>query len=430
MAGTLPLPPARAIPNTYSESFSHWFKAGDKDSQLSEERLLRRLSVFRSPNEEDSTMPRSANARISQIQLSHKDHKMNTLSIIPTTPSTSASPPPPIVIFHGYGAGLGFFLSNFESMAKFAAEKGVPVHFVDWLGMGRSSRPSFKIKAKKDDVDGRVKETEDWFLGPMEEWREKMGIEKMTLVGHSLGGYLSSVYALQNPSRVQRLVLLSPAGIPAKDDSLPPAEDIDPPPNSTNIPPSSSTTSLNSTSSKNAPSPSKNGPPAEKETWQRRLFTYAWDAGLSPFSVARSIGVIAPLWIGKYTQRRFPALDEDATKDLHAYLVNIVLLKGSGEHAFSHLLSVGAHARKPIEHRIHSLKVPVTFVYGEHDWMDPIGGLRCRERLEKVKGYNHEVSVEVVPKAGHHVYIDNPTAVNKLLWREGEKALREAREQR
>jgi cardiolipin-specific phospholipase len=36
----------------------------------------------------------------------------------------------------------------------------------------------------------------------------------MTLIGHSLGGYLSTAYALRYPSRVDRLVLLSPAGIP------------------------------------------------------------------------------------------------------------------------------------------------------------------------------------------------------------------------
>lgn len=36
----------------------------------------------------------------------------------------------------------------------------------------------------------------------------------MTLIGHSLGGYLSTAYALKYPSRVDRLVLLSPAGIP------------------------------------------------------------------------------------------------------------------------------------------------------------------------------------------------------------------------
>jgi len=132
-----------------------------------------------------------------------------------------------LVVLHGYGAGLGFFTLNFHALAQWATRRSAPVYAVDWLGMGRSARVPFKVKSKLSDTAGRVKETEDFFVESLEEWREKMDLEKMTLVGHSLGGYLSAAYALRYPQRVERLILLSPAGVPAGKDTSVPGEELD-----------------------------------------------------------------------------------------------------------------------------------------------------------------------------------------------------------
>jgi cardiolipin-specific phospholipase len=75
-------------------------------------------------------------------------------------------------------------------------------------------------------------------------------------------------------------------------------------------------------------------------------------------------------------------------------------------------------------------------VDGEHDWMDPVGGMTSIDNL-KAAG-NEKARMYIVPRAGHHgkplcfhfclqlaltwssltVYLDNAKAVNKLLIRE------------
>jgi len=114
-----------------------------------------------------------------------------------------------VVIIHGYGAGLGFFYKNFEPLSRLP---GWRLHALDLLGMGRSTRPAFRIHAK--DHEGKIREAEDWFIDALEEWRVKSKIDKFTLLGHSLGGYMATAYALKYPGRLKKLVLISPVGIP------------------------------------------------------------------------------------------------------------------------------------------------------------------------------------------------------------------------
>ena len=199
--------------------------SGQKQAQIAEERLLRRMNTFRGADEPDTAAPMSANARVSQIQLSDKSQTINMLSIQPTTPATTSGTST-TVILHGYGAGLGFFSPNLDTLSTWVSKRGQPVYLLDWLGMGRSSRPTFKVTAKHANTHQRVTQAEDFFLDALEEWRGKMNIDKMNLVGHSLGAYLVTAYALKYPQHVERLVLLSPAGVNAGPDSTLPDDEL------------------------------------------------------------------------------------------------------------------------------------------------------------------------------------------------------------
>ena len=354
------LPPAREIPSAFAASVRSWWSAGEKQSAISEERLLRsvsdnqshtltynitrRLPFFRPQKLSSSSSSDSPIvAHSTRVDLDAPKHYLNTLTIKSTSPSPTA--PPPAVVLHGYGAGLGFFFQNFPSLAKWAGRRGSSVYALDWLGMGRSARVPFTVKAKRDDVAGRVSEAESFFVDSLEQWRVKMGLEKMTLIGHSLGAYFSVVYALKHPTRVNKLVLLSPAGVPRDPDATVPTKE-----------PTEKRDKQGSGTVESATQARVDEIRAEQkvdktpESRSRRLLMYLWEEGWSPFQIVRSTMFWGPMLIGKvgcnrfvetvyiniyliqYSSRRFSGLSEEDTRDMHDYIMNITLAKGSGEY--------------------------------------------------------------------------------------------------
>lgn len=147
--------------------------------------------------------PRQWNSEL--VQLAGKARALNEFSVTRLDEAVDNN----LVMLHGYGAGLGFFYKNFEGLSR---QPNWKLYALDMLGMGRSSRPSFKIHAKER--EDKIKEAESWFVDALEEWRIKRGIEKMTLLGHSLGGYMAVAYALKYPGHLNKLILASPVGIP------------------------------------------------------------------------------------------------------------------------------------------------------------------------------------------------------------------------
>lgn len=68
------------------------------------------------------------------------------------------------------------------------------------------------------------------------------------------------------------------------------------------------------------------------------------------------------------------------------YLYNILASDGSGEFALKHILEPFGWPREALEGRLEALgSTPVTFVYGQHDWMDPKHGVRVCKQLGKLR---------------------------------------------
>ncbi|KAK5751692.1 hypothetical protein LTS12_018221 [Elasticomyces elasticus] len=375
------------------------------------------------------------------VQLSGKNRFLNEFSVERLNETTSNN----LVLLHGYGAGLGFYYKNFESLSRLPHWK---LYALDMPGMGRSSRPPFTIKSK--DREGKVREAESWFVDALEEWRVKRGIEKMTLMGHSLGGYMAY------PGRLDKLILASPVGIP--EDPYAVSEAMPTEAEANNIAKEFADAETENLPSHQQPQKSSGAQPPPRRPYSKWLTTL-WDANISPFSVVRFAGPLGPRLVSGWTSRRFAHLPAEEAQALHDYSYSLFRQKGSGEYALAYILAPGAFARSPLIRRIQGVGrqylephsepsvdnadrpasredvkrvretgIPVVFYYGDHDWMDVKGGRDAIERMgeekrkalanatdEEMRLENGDVKVRVVKNAGHHVYLDGAEEFNKMV---------------
>lgn len=376
------------------------------------------------------------------VQLSGKNRALNEVSVERVGEETEEN----LVMIHGYGAGLGFFYKNFEPLSRI---RGLKLYALDMLGMGNSSRPPFKIHAKEK--EDQVIEAESWFIDALEEWRKARKIERFTLLGHSLGGYLAVSYAIKYPGRLKKLILASPVGIPEDPYAV----------NASMPEPTSST--LQNEFSQDQQTITDDAPKntAPKVALKRPLpnwLVWLWDANISPFSIVRMTGPLGPRFVSGWSSRRFNHLPPDEAQALHDYAFSIFKQKGSGEYALAYILAPGAYARRPVINRIQEVGrqlipqpdgaepiretgIPVVFMYGENDWMDVNGGLQAQEKLKKAKlkallhgtdeekrRENGSSRVVLVPKSGHHLYLDNPEEFNEVIRKEIVKTMEEERQ--
>lgn len=101
---------------------------------------------------------------------------------------------PVVVLLHGLGGNSTNWAFNTPALAaKFRVV--VP----DQVGFGQSDKPLVNYRV------GTYVDFLDKFLSELK-------VERATLVGNSMGGWIAALYALRYPSKVERLVLVDAAG--------------------------------------------------------------------------------------------------------------------------------------------------------------------------------------------------------------------------
>eukprot|EP00536_Pseudo-nitzschia_multiseries_P013869 jgi/Psemu1/245705/estExt_Genewise1.C_6260008 len=268
------------------------------------------------------------------------------------------------------------------------------VYAVDMLGWGLSARPPFD-EVKDSET---IRSAEDFFVESLEAWRSMNGIDTMILAGHSFGGYVAVAYAERYPEHVDRIVLLSPLGVP---------DEADP-----NV--------------------------RQKMEWLQSslrgkaflgLFKTMFD-WTTPGGVIRSFTEYRGSAMSRnYVNRRLPEItDADESETLSDLLYINAVLPPSGEYFLQSILNSTMMAKKPLLFRVPNLRVKsVTFMYGTKDWMELSGGMYTQalsDRLSKQLGGSHthslssvtpDVNVYLVPNAGHLLILQNPEQVNACM---------------
>ncbi|XP_050992156.1 1-acylglycerol-3-phosphate O-acyltransferase ABHD5 [Labeo rohita] len=264
----------------------------------------------------------------------------------------------PLVLLHGFGSGVGLWVKNLPALAQ----EGRPVFALDMLGFGRSSRPIFGRDAK---------EAEEQFVQTLEDWRKAEGLEHMILLGHDLGGYVSTAYALKYPHRLKHLVLVEPWGFAAR--------------------------------------------PHVQENWVP-IWIKVFGAAMNPFNplgLLRLVGPLGPLLLqllrSDFKQKYASVFADDTVAD---YIYHVNAQTASGETAFKNMTIPYGWPQHPMIDRVEMISpsLPMTFIYGSRSRIDGQSGKAIQEMRP-----NSHTEIVVIQGAGHYVFADQSEDFNQAV---------------
>ncbi|XP_033733713.1 (Lyso)-N-acylphosphatidylethanolamine lipase-like [Pecten maximus] len=284
------------------------------------------------------------------VNLPTKKYNIWTLMVNPDCTDTV-----PLVLLHGMGGGIGLWILNLDELAEDRT-----VYAIDVLGFGRSSRPGFSRNA------GRA---ESKFVESIEEWRKQMELEEFILLGHSLGGFISTSYTIKYPDCVRHLILADPWGFPDKSEVR------------------------------------------EIPMKYRVIATIA--KPFNPLAIMRVAGPWGPDLIKRFRgdlHEKFLGKLQDDT--IYDYIYHCNARAPSGESAFRAMSDKLGRATNPMVERIQQVQndIPITMIHGENSWIKRDASYQVKELRKE-----SSVDIKVISDAGHHVYADEWDVFNQTV---------------
>lgn len=247
-----------------------------------------------------------------------------------------------LVFVHGLSGSWPNWL---EQLPVFARDRRVIA--MDLPGFGHSPMPADRI-------------TISGYARMLDELMEALGLGAATLVGNSMGGFVSVELAINFPQRVERLVLISPAGL----------------------------------STYRHPRAERLEPYLLRAAPLVAAYT-GWTAARSDsFACRPGLRNLTLGFVTRHPSRLNPALAAEQ-------------LRGAGKPGFMQALR--ANLEYPVRERLPEIACPTLIVWGEEDKVIPVGDASIFEEL--ISG-----SRKVIFKdTGHMAMLERPGAFNELL---------------
>lgn len=102
---------------------------------------------------------------------------------------------PKVILLHGLGGSIGNWATNTAALAA-----SYHVIALDQVGFGKSDKPFMKYRVAM-------------YVDFLDKFMSELKIEKASLVGNSMGGWVAGLMAIKYPNRVEKIVLADAAGI-------------------------------------------------------------------------------------------------------------------------------------------------------------------------------------------------------------------------
>lgn len=104
-----------------------------------------------------------------------------------------------LLLVHGLGGSAESWINNIDVLGRH-----FHVFAPDLIGFGHSDKPKIQYNMKT-------------FASFLDAFLDAIGLKKTNVVGSSMGGQIAAEFALAHPDKIEKLVLISPAGIPPRE---------------------------------------------------------------------------------------------------------------------------------------------------------------------------------------------------------------------